>query len=376
MKYVCQTIENFKKLANEMDVVLFGAGDLSMRFMNRIGDLTNRIKYILTENEHKIGGALYGIPVVSPDTLKTMDEDHTLVVIAAGRTVVELHNQVCSMGDYTIMAATILINPVASAIAEALYTHQEEIRQVNEMLFDDLSKEIYCELIRRRALYSDCDCSDLKKKSGGPEYCPTFWFSDRGPENEVILDCGAWEGDTLTKFARIYGPKVKRIYSFECMPQSLKKLEETASNLLNMAYTPEIVILPYALSDHEGKMLFASMENRSVSSFILDARHFAKTNLVARNEIEVPVSTIDKLIPQDEMVTQIKMDIEGSEYGALLGARETILRCKPKLAISLYHCGEDYYRIPLLVKEMVPEYKIAVRHYGGKTHETDMYCWI
>lgn len=358
-----------------MDVVVFGAGDLAMRFMNRIGDLTDRLKYIVTNNKYKIGGTLYGIPVVSPDVLKTMDEDHTLVVIAAGRSAAELYEQTLSMGDYTIMAAKILLDPVASEVSKAFCDHQEEIQKVNELLFDDLSKEIYCEVIRRRALYGTCDFSDLKAKSG-LEYCPTFWFRDRGPENEVILDCGACEGDTLVRFAKVYGPKVKRIYSFECMPQSLNRLERAAANLSYMDYTPEVVVLPYALSDHEGKMVFASMENRPVSSFLLDSRPLAKTNLIARTEIEVDVSTIDKLIPKDEKVTQIKMDIEGSEYGALLGARNTILRCKPKLAISLYHCGEDYYRLPLLVKEMVPEYNIAVRHHG-KTHaETDMYCWI
>lgn len=377
MKYVCQTMENFEKLSGEMDVVIFGAGDLAMRFMNRIGDLTDRIKYIATNNKSKIGGTLYGIPIVSPDVLKTMDEDRTLVMIAARSPASEkeLYEQTLSMGNYTIMMVKVLINPVTSAVAEAFYTHQKEIHEVYEMLFDDLSKEIYREAIRRRAIYGDFDFTDLQKESGS-EYCPTLWFSDHKPENEVILDCGACEGDTLTKFARVYGPKVKRIYSFECMPQSLIKLGETAASLSNMEFTPEVVILPYALSDHEGKMVFASMEQRPGGSFIMDNRSFAKTNFIKRNEIEVAVSTIDKLIPKDEKVTQIKMDIEGSEYGALLGARETILRCKPKLAISIYHCGEDYYRLPLLVKEMVPEYKIAVRHHRKNCWDTDMYCWI
>lgn len=54
------------------------------------------------------------------------------------------------------------------------------------------------------------------------------------------------------------------------------------------------------------------------------------------NEIEV--DSIDRLI--DKEVTFIKMDLEGSEYEALLGAEKMIKRTKPKLAICVYHKPE------------------------------------
>lgn len=57
-------------------------------------------------------------------------------------------------------------------------------------------------------------------------------------------------------------------------------------------------------------------------------------------------------------------------------AERLIKNCKPKLAISLYHCGEDYYRIPLYLKSIVPEYKFAVRHHKKNHVDTDLYCWI
>lgn len=66
MNYVCSTMENFKKLAGERDVVLFGAGEGCMRFLNRMDSSSlQSVKYILTNNRRKIGGALYGIPIAS-----------------------------------------------------------------------------------------------------------------------------------------------------------------------------------------------------------------------------------------------------------------------------------------------------------------------
>jgi len=344
--------------------------------MNRIGGLIDRLRCILDSDEDKWGGALYGLPIVSPDHLKTMDADKTLVVIVvAGSAVIDVHKQILAMGDYAIMAARILIQPVLSAVAETFYTHQSELKQVSELLYDNFSKNIYHEVVRRRALYGECDFSDLVRRSD-VEYCPALWFCSDRPENEIILDCGAYEGDTLARFTKIYGPAVKRIYSFECMPQSLRKLKEVAATLTTLNDTPEVVILPYALSDYIGKTTFMAIPSRPGGSFISDGLPTARLAYYAKEEVEVDVSTIDALIPKDEKVTQIKMDIEGGEYAALLGARETILRCKPKLAISLYHSGEDYYRLPLLIKEMVPEYKIAVRHHHKRHVDTDMYCWI
>ena len=376
MNYVCSTMENFKKLAGERDVVLFGAGEGCMRFLNRMDSSSlQSVKYILTNKRRKIGGALYGIPIASPDLLQSLDARKTLAVITAKRAVVEIYKQITQISSCPIMVSEILTHPVFAALTEDLYIHQEELRQVSDILYDDISRKVYSEAIRRRMLYGTCDFSDLMVKND-IEYCPAFWFADSRPENEIILDCGAYNGDTLKKFTRIYGPKLKKIYLFECMPQSLKALEEIKFRLANQAYTPEITIMPYALSNQEGKTAFASMDADPTASFVLESRSLAKTDLYNREEIQVSVSTIDRLVPKEERVTQIKMDIEGSEYNALLGARETILRCKPKLAISLYHNGEHYYRLPLLVKEMVPEYKIAIRHHHRNHVDTDMYCWI
>ena len=77
---------------------------------------------------------------------------------------------------------------------------------------------------------------------------------------------------------------------------------------------------------------------------------------------------------RDERVTFIKMDIEGSEYNALLGARETIVKDRPKLAVSIYHKKEDIWTLPSLILEMVPDYKLFFGHYSIAAAETVLYA--
>lgn len=83
---------------------------------------------------------------------------------------------------------------------------------------------------------------------------------------------------------------------------------------------------------------------------------------------------IDEAIHPGDKVTFIKMDVEGSELESLKGAKNTILRDKPKLAICIYHKPEDMVTIPLYIKELVPEYKLYVRHHSNSWAETVLYA--
>ena len=87
------------------------------------------------------------------------------------------------------------------------------------------------------------------------------------------------------------------------------------------------------------------------------------------------VVSIDDMVGDDK-VTFIKMDIEGAEMEALEGAKQTIERNRPKLAISIYHKEEDLWEIPFYILSKYPWYKIYMRHYTLTTNETVLYATV
>lgn len=83
-------------------------------------------------------------------------------------------------------------------------------------------------------------------------------------------------------------------------------------------------------------------------------------------------------VPLDEIVedriTFIKMDIEGAEHNALLGAEKTIKKYHPKLAICVYHSIEDYIILPLMLKQFNPNYKFYFRQHSATSSESVIYA--
>lgn len=87
---------------------------------------------------------------------------------------------------------------------------------------------------------------------------------------------------------------------------------------------------------------------------------------------QVRAVSLDSYI--EEAVSFIKLDVEGAELETLKGAKNILLRNKPKLAICIYHKKEDLYEIPYYLKRLVPEYKLYIRHYSNFAHETVLYA--
>lgn len=174
---------------------------------------------------------------------------------------------------------------------------------------------------------------------------------------DTVLDIGAFVGDSALFFAKRCGPQGK-VYAFEALPRYVDKLAENAKQ----AEAP-IEIVPLAAWNEPARLHMSDEDGGS--------------NVNCEGEgCDVNADTIDNVVAEHGMkvVDFIKMDIEGAEYNALLGAEETIGKFRPKLAISVYHLPDDIYTIPLLIKKMLPDYTLYLRHYTWGAGETVLYA--
>ena len=182
-------------------------------------------------------------------------------------------------------------------------------------------------------------------------------------ENEVFVDCGCFDGSTCYKFAGWCGHKgYEHIYSFEADPVNYEKSRKLLEPL------GKCDLYPYGTSDVKKKVYFAA--DAFETSCIISEEEAKKRNFEGVEQIET--IALDDVL-EGKRITFIKMDIEGAEYEALMGARRLIGENRPRMAISVYHKFEDFITLADLVLSLHSDYKISFRHYGFDELETIMY---
>lgn len=173
-------------------------------------------------------------------------------------------------------------------------------------------------------------------------------------DKEVIVDLGAYIGDTIIDYFNTYGiSQYKKIYCYEITDESFENLKN------NLAYYPNIEFIKKAVGNEIGNLYINKSSVDNSANTISD-----------KGEISIPVTTLDEDIK--EQITMIKMDIEGSEQKALEGCKQHIINEHPKLLISVYHNHEDLWKIPKMINEMTDTYKFYLRYYGNNIFPTEI----
>jgi len=228
--------------------------------------------------------------------------------------------------------------------------HINEFENIYNLLQDKQSKETLVAFINSKISGEPYGLYELMDQDQ--------YFNDLVPfgSNEVFIDCGAYNGDTILGFVNKVGKEYKKIYAFE--PDDINNdilIKTVEKNNLH-----DIQIIKKGCWRSEAKLTFSSDGEQST---------FNSNS----NDIIIEVDAIDNIVQKDK-VTFIKMDVEGSELDALQGAKKTIMKDKPNLAICVYHKPEDLLTIPQYILSIAPDYKFYLRHHQFISWETVLYA--
>jgi FkbM family methyltransferase len=229
-----------------------------------------------------------------------------------------------------------------------LLQHGNEIVDAFEMLSDECSQETFANQLQLRLL-ADFEC--IGSPFPGEQYFPGVFSVTN---DECFVDCGSYTGDTIRSFLTQTENRFRKVVAFEADSLVVPSLETYAKGL-----GPRAALYNAAVGAHTGVVHFSGNG--------IGGGHVNAAGVV------VPCVRLDDALA-DERVSFIKMDIEGAELEALEGARHTIERDRPILAVCAYHKPNHLWRIVAALKFLAPESALFLRSHCADGLDTVCYA--
>lgn len=255
---------------------------------------------------------------------------------------------------------------VIPAVGKASYLEISQFLQEHNYPKDHILERVDINPDRQWILAYLSDSLDIKQYFEFPElYHPGTAFIDGG-----CLDCV-----TSYRFAKWCKDTYSSIIAFEPHPDSYadccKKIQEVPLR--------DFQLINAGLSNQEGTASFDATTNATGgSSIILDSNTKKSGQTKHKTDIkEISIRTValDDIVGE-QTVGFIKLDIEGAELDALRGAKNTIIRDKPLLAICVYHKRGDICAMMDYLHQLLPEYRFLLRHHSDFLCETVLYASV
>ncbi|MBQ4051701.1 MAG: FkbM family methyltransferase [Oscillospiraceae bacterium] len=315
-------------------------GDGALKILARCREYGIKVSGIFASDEFVRGKTFEGFPV---RTLKETEEElgDFVILLCFAAFLPDLMEKIRLIAKkHPLLIPDVPVFGGGLFSDEYVREHAHELQAAYDLMADEQSRHVFRSVVNfklsgRPELLTACESSRDEV------------FSVMAPgENERFLDLGAYDGDTVTEFLSFTNGKAESILALEPDPKNFRKLTRTAS----LPGYEQVQILNAGIWEKDGILRFDGRAGRSSS--LSDA-----------GKIDVPVRSIDSLREEYGPFTFIKMDVEGAEREALLGARRTLSEDRPKLIFSGYHRTEDIFALPLLLHELNPGYRILLRHH-------------
>ena len=239
-------------------------------------------------------------------------------------------------------------------IPYAIFSQADDVRSALAIWEDDISRQEY---LGQLAWHTSLDRSVL------PPHRPQneIYFPDdliQMTPDEVFVDCGAFDGDTIQAFVDRSAASFREIVAIEPDPANVTALRQRVASMPE-GVGRRVSVMQNAVGSSRQSVRFNAVGTAASS--------------VGDGQLEVECAPLDELLA-NVAPTYLKMDIEGAELDALQGARGMITRHSPVLAICAYHRLEHLWRIPLLIRSYNQGHRLFLRRYADECWELVCYA--
>jgi hypothetical protein len=229
---------------------------------------------------------------------------------------------------------------------------KDRIAAAYALLADEESRGIFVEVIR---------CHHAREPYRSRQYdyeqqyvVPGIGLTER---DIVLLDCGAYDGDTLRKFVRSYGG-LRMAVALECDLMNYSRLVSQPFPGID-----KLVALPIGSGETLRQATLSASEDM-LSRVVAESGH--ETSFAIMVSCDQAFSGI--------AFNRVVIDTEGYEAQTLRGMRRIMENYSPDLAVAAYHYPTDIYELIELIHALNRKYRFRLRNHSANVIDTVLYA--
>ena len=346
----------WKRLSEaEKPIVMYGMGDGAEKIMAVFERLGIKPAAFMASDEFVRGHSFMGYQVHKLSEIQEMYGDF-IIVVCFGSSLPPVMDRLYELnGQYELYAPDVPVAGEGLFDEEYLNANADKLQKVKKLLADEQSRKVLEDIIAFKLT------GDIKLLKSCETSTDEGWSLLNLGKFETYVDLGAYNGDTVDKFLRLTNKEFAEIYALEPDNRSFNRMVRRNYALGRGIFHP----VNAAAWCEDATLQFRQSGGRSSST----GSKYGRGRLV-----DVKAVKVDTLL-EGKIATLLKFDVEGSEREALDGARETIVKHRPKLKVSVYHRTEDLLELPLKIHEMYSGYKLYLRHHPYiPAWDVELYC--
>ena len=344
----CRTIRERVNKNKGKTLFLYGAGRLAKVFLEACEEMQISVAGICDTYAR---GEYNGISIISPQELFDRHPD-AIVLICSHTYSDEIYAKLVGRGYSREQIISCPIQFPYFTSPSQFLVHIEGYKWAYHFFEDPKSKQL---VLDRMRMYLLDEPTNVNTESD----CYYEKDAIRLSSKEVFVDAGAYVGDTAEEFIGKVKGEYESVYSFEPSEGNYEKAVER----LKQYHGVQVIQKGLWSCD-------------TTLTFFEDTSNMAGSCIKGEGgEFSIAVTTLDNVFSMKEKFpTFIKMDIEGSEKEALIGAKNVIERNKPKLAICAYHKPEDIYELPQTIQRIQEGYRFVLRQHSKGCFDMVLYA--
>jgi len=353
-------------LPDNSKLALFGAGETGQEFVRKLRSDRGDVEVVCFFDSYREG--VWGnIPIKKSSEIEKLDSNVELVITSV------FWNEIADIVENTYSRKyNILSNDIINQCSHLssygpFYFEnnnkndlEKRLSVINDSFMTDKDREIIRKIFDLRVYKKEKEFFSFANKITRDQKS-TFQTKDKYSEylnlNEVryCIEGGVFDGeDTYRLMETLKKSKsFKQLYAFDPFLNSLYQgdyYDKIDSVLCDFHEN--------VLWDREEKIYFQVDKENPANSTVLRESELGESNASIKAHSAI---TIDSFLKSKNLpVDLIKLDVEGSEMNVLNGAKASISKWRPKMAVSLYHRREHLLEIAEFLLSIHKDYKFNI----------------